>query len=61
MPGRFPRAGASNMSELRVRCAWCGKVMQEGELPDSHGICEGCAARYFGRTTPRRREDADGA
>jgi hypothetical protein len=27
---------------LKLICAWCGKVMREGEEPASHGICPEC-------------------
>lgn len=26
-------------------CAWCGKMMEDGDEPATHGICEECAAR----------------
>lgn len=29
----------------RVECAWCGRILSEGVLPVSHGICGPCAAR----------------
>ncbi len=28
---------------MKIICAWCRKVMQEGTLPASHGICDECA------------------
>lgn len=28
--------------QLRVICAWCGKIMREGAEPASHGICDEC-------------------
>ncbi len=31
-------------SQKRV-CAWCQKVLAEGEEPVTHGICPDCAAR----------------
>jgi len=27
---------------MRVICAWCGKLIREGDEPISHGICEEC-------------------
>jgi phage FluMu protein Com len=27
---------------MKVVCAWCGKVLQEGSEPISHGICPEC-------------------
>ena len=29
----------------KIICAWCGKVMKEGEEPVSHGICKECAKK----------------
>lgn len=34
---------------IRVECAWCGKVLQEGVGPTSHGICQRCVALGFSR------------
>ena len=31
----------------RVVCAWCKKVIEEGDIPESHGICNECRALYF--------------
>jgi len=28
--------------KLRIVCAWCKEVMQEGCMPVSHGICKKC-------------------
>jgi len=28
-----------------IICAWCAKVLQEGDYPVSHGICPECAAK----------------
>jgi hypothetical protein len=30
---------------MKVICAWCGKILQEGENPASHGICPSCAEK----------------
>lgn len=27
---------------VKIICAWCGKVLREGTLPASHGICREC-------------------
>lgn len=27
---------------LRVTCAWCGEVIEEGPGPVSHGMCGSC-------------------
>ena len=41
--------GQSQISRgvLRVICAWCSKVLTEGDenAPVSHGICEECAEK----------------
>ncbi len=33
-------------AEIRVVCAWCGRLIREGEGggATSHGLCEACAA-----------------
>ncbi len=28
---------------MKIVCAWCGKTLQEGKEPVSHGICADCA------------------
>lgn len=30
---------------MRVVCAWCRKIIKEGEEPTSHGCCPECAAK----------------
>ena len=40
-------------SPLRVVCAWCGKVLEQGEPKGgrvSGGICPPCAKKHFGLT-----------
>jgi len=27
-----------------IKCAWCNKTIQDGDLPVSHGICKECKA-----------------
>ena len=27
---------------MRIICAWCGLMMQDGSLPASHGMCVAC-------------------
>lgn len=27
---------------MRVVCAWCGKIIEAGDGPISHGVCEPC-------------------
>lgn len=30
----------------KVVCAWCEKVLRDGVLPASHGICAECSLRF---------------
>ncbi len=30
----------------KVICAWCDRVLRQGSLPVSHGLCASCAARF---------------
>ncbi len=30
---------------IKLVCAWCGKVLTEGEEPISHGICSECSKK----------------
>lgn len=35
---------------LRLICAWCKRVLREGDGVDahaSHGLCESCREKYF--------------
>lgn len=32
---------------MRIVCAWCLRVMDDGDEPTSHGICEDCTKREF--------------
>ena len=32
---------------MRKACAWCGKVLQDGPEPTSHGICHYCRMLYW--------------
>jgi len=32
---------------MKIICAWCGKLIQEGLEPISHGICRGCVESEF--------------
>lgn len=41
-------AGEFYLRSLRVECSWCGKLMQSGRGPVSHGICVECSAEHFG-------------
>jgi hypothetical protein len=53
--------GARKGAHKRV-CAWCCKVIQEGEFPATHGICPECAkeetVRYLEETKPFPRVSA---
>lgn len=31
----------------RTVCARCGKVLTEGDLPTSHGLCDDCGNQFF--------------
>ena len=33
--------------DMKVICAWCGKVLQEGDEPISHGICPECKEKLL--------------
>jgi hypothetical protein len=33
---------------LMLICAWCTKLLRDGALPASHGICDSCSEREFG-------------
>ena len=33
-------------------CAWCNHVIRHGTSKVSHGICPGCAVRWFGKFRP---------
>ena len=37
--------------QLKLICAWCGKVIREGDenSPPSHGICESCKYKELKR------------
>lgn len=36
-----------NPKRLRTLCAWCRKLIHNGALPESHGICPACAKKHF--------------
>jgi hypothetical protein len=31
---------------VKIVCAWCRRVLQDGPGPISHGICRECAGQY---------------
>ena len=39
-------AQESEMTTPEVRCSVCGKVIQEGSQPASHGLCDDCRADF---------------
>lgn len=48
---------------FRVVCAWCGRVLREGDVSKlvSHGICEDCEqklyAKYPGETKKEKKHE----
>jgi hypothetical protein len=32
---------------LRLTCAWCGEVIEDGPGPVSHGMCGNCRAAFL--------------
>jgi hypothetical protein len=34
------------MTLIKVVCAWCRAVLNDGEEPPSHGICASCKAEW---------------
>lgn len=40
---------------MRIVCAWCDLVLEEGPGPASHGLCEGCAMLWEARIAATRR------
>jgi hypothetical protein len=43
--------------EVKIICAWCGKVKQEGSEPISHGICDRCCDRELKKYENRRSKN----
>jgi hypothetical protein len=37
---------APQMQNQQVVCAWCGKVIHEGNQPVSHGMCPECYEKF---------------
>ena len=45
----FAYRPSSKEKEMRVICAWCGKVIKKGDGDVvSHGICAACAEQVTG-------------
>ena len=48
---------------MKILCAWCGAVIRdqgETERLDSHGICQGCAAKVEAEIKPTEAVQGDG-
>lgn len=43
---------------IKLICAWCQLVLQEGYEPPSHGICPECQRRVFKETDQRAERSA---
>ena len=39
-------AGHAKMKRI---CAWCNKILEEGEEPATHGICDRCTVKVLKR------------
>lgn len=39
------------LSTPRVICAWCSRLLHDGTLPASHGICDNCRFLFEDETT----------
>ena len=44
-----PGMKADERSGIRVACAWCGDVMEEGPGPVSHGMCPKCRIAFLAK------------
>jgi len=33
---------------MKIICAWCGKTLEDGPPPISHGICDECEVEVLG-------------
>jgi hypothetical protein len=53
-PGMHHPEPLQNPAEQRVICAWCKKVLEEGDpgAPVSHGMCQECRDRLRPRSNP---------
>ena len=46
------RVHLSKSAAPHRECGWCGRVLELGEGPTSHGICPSCRAEHFGDELP---------
>lgn len=44
----------ANMKDYPIICAWCGKIADRTTAEDSHGICDPCKQRVFGKYLEER-------
>ena len=60
MPGRFLREfiGNDDGQDYRTICAWCKRVIREGNGPLSHGICKPCSVTLSRRLAAERAPQA---
>lgn len=42
---------------MKLICGWCLKVLRDGTLPASHGMCPACANRFEHEQRPADRGD----
>ena len=43
--GSIPSTPIRKEAKMKIVCAWCQKVMKEGEGEVSHGICKTCGKK----------------
>jgi phosphohistidine phosphatase SixA len=43
----------NDAAQAQIECSVCGKIIQPGTLPASHGLCESCREEFGGQ--PRAR------
>lgn len=42
---------------MKCVCAWCEKVIRDGEEPITHGCCEECRQKFFGDSGDAKPDD----
>lgn len=45
---------------FKVTCAWCDRVLRDGILPISHGICPECKTKAMEEISTKIGETAEG-
>jgi len=35
------------MKKTKMLCGWCGKVIQEGDVPATRNICKECMGKFI--------------